>query len=345
MGSDSREVDQVLAGVRRALSLLHLPPRPILLAVSGGGDSTAMFRALLEVLGRRQLRVAHLDHQLRGSESTADRQFVEELCRRWQVPLVVARVALSGIVQQTGQGLEATAREIRYQFLKRAALDLGCSAVATGHSADDQTETVLGRIFRGTGLAGLGGISPARRLAPDVWLIRPLLEFSRQQLVACLRDWSQPFCRDSTNDLPEATRTRLRLELLPQLRRDFNPRVDEGLRGLARQAREVQDWIRGQAEQLLEVAAILNPSGCSLAWPPLRKEPDFLLVELFMQIWDKCGWPSRKMSRQHWLRLVTILRAGGQGDLPEGIFAARRGERLQLSCRLIKSRLNNRGEV
>ncbi|MFM8223478.1 MAG: tRNA lysidine(34) synthetase TilS, partial [Planctomycetaceae bacterium] len=172
---------------------------PLLLALSGGGDSTALFRALVELLGPQRLRVAHLNHQLRGLESDADADFVAQLCARWHVPLVSASVPLPTLSGQAGVGLEAAARTVRYDFLKQAAVDLGCRCVATAHTADDQAETVLHRILRGTGLAGLAGIPPQRSLGEGVRLLRPLLQVSRRDLLDCLQLWQQPYCVDSSN--------------------------------------------------------------------------------------------------------------------------------------------------
>lgn len=331
MSDSSRAVSDLLASVRQFLRHHALGSRPILLAVSGGGDSTAMFRAFVELLGQQRLRVAHLNHGLRGFESDEDSRFVAGLCAHWRVPLVTGQVSIPRVVAEGGGGTEATARDLRYQFLQRAALDLGCTAVATAHTADDQTETVLLRILRGTGLAGLGGIPVCRDLGEGVRVYRPLLDFTRGKLLQCLEQWQQPFRTDATNQIPSVTRTRVRLELLPRVRGEFNRNVDRCLRSLAAQAREIHDWIGRQVDGLLETSDLVwEPDRVTLAWGHLQAQPDFLLAELFIRIWDREGWPRRGMTSRHWSRLTGVLRDGRRGDFPGGITVQRSGPRLEL---------------
>ena len=331
MRDSPTKVTLLLDSVRHSLRHHRVATGPLLLALSGGGDSTALFRALLELLGPHRLRVAHLNHQLRGPESDADAAFVAELCARWHVPLVSASVPLQALSTQAGVGTEAAARSVRYDFLKQAALDLGCHCIATGHTADDQAETVLLRTLRGTGLAGLAGIPPVRDLGDGVRLIRPLLPFTRLDLLDCLQHWQQPYRVDSSNTLPDATRTRVRLELLPQLRRDFNPQLDRCLLSLATQAREIQDWIGEQVVDLLKGVDLQSDgNSLSLKWESLLRLPDFLIAEVLITLWDRMGWPRRLMTHRHWRRLTAVVRSGRRAEFPGRISAVRLGPRLEL---------------
>src|SRR6476646_5281935 len=141
----------------------------VLLAVSGGADSVALLRAVLSLKdtcgGRGAVHVAHLNHALRGDAAAADQAWLDKLCRRLGVSLVVGRSDVRSRAAEQGDGLEAAAREARYEFLSSTAEQLGARFVATAHTADDQAETVLQRIVRGTGLAGLAGIPSSRRLS------------------------------------------------------------------------------------------------------------------------------------------------------------------------------------
>ena len=133
-----------------------------------------------EASGSGTLYVAHLNHALRGSDADADEAWLKALCQRWNVPLELGRANVSEIAVQHGDGLEAAARTARYDFLRQTAERLGARFVATAHTSDDQVETVLHRLVRGTGLAGLAGIPITRPISPSVTLVRPLLDVRRR---------------------------------------------------------------------------------------------------------------------------------------------------------------------
>src|SRR5207247_2143408 len=207
----------------------------------------------------RPLVIAHLNHQLRGAESDADEQFVRDL--HFQLSKIVEHdVKLA--VQRTdmaqaavGANLEATARRERYRFLAEVALEHGVTRVTTGHTANDQAETVLHRLLRGTGLQGLRGISPHRELVSGVQLVRPLLQTSRADLIAYLGERRQPFREDSSNADLSFTRNRIRHELLPLLKQ-YNPGLVDVLCRLAEQARETQGFFTRAACRLLGGVAL-----------------------------------------------------------------------------------------
>jgi tRNA(Ile)-lysidine synthase len=191
-----------------------------LVAVSGGADSVALLRAAMSVRrpGTGRLIVAHCNHGLRGKESDDDERFVRDLSARLGLECEVGRAALDG--QTTASVSEQTARAARYAFLCEAAARQGARYVATAHTADDQAETVLHRVIRGTGLAGLAGIQKHRELLHGVSLVRPLLQVRRSVLLEYLRDLGQDHRQDSSNHSPKFTRNRLRHDLIPRLQRD-----------------------------------------------------------------------------------------------------------------------------
>jgi tRNA(Ile)-lysidine synthase len=229
-------------------------------AVSGGPDSVALAHALTRRLHDgtiARLVFAHVNHRLRGSESDADEAFVVALPERWAAadrptPTVqFVRTDTAAEAQHEGANLEAFARNWRYAWLTDVARQEGAAWVATGHTADDQAETVLFRLLRGSGLAGLAGMPPLRPLVAGVELVRPLLGVRRADVLAYLAANELSFREDRTNADPRVTRNRLRHELLPLLQANYNPAVVDVLGRLAEQAVAVQGVIEPLAEDLL----------------------------------------------------------------------------------------------
>lgn len=219
-----------VAATARAKGLLR-PRDRVLAAVSGGPDSVALLSVLTALAPSWDLtlQAVHVNHGLRGAESDEDASFVAGLCDRLGVPLVVERVPLGGPAgRRRGRSLQEHAREARYAAMVRVATALRMDKLALGHTADDQAETLVMWMLRGSGTAGLAGIPPAR--GPLV--IRPLLDIGRAEILTYLEAQGLPFRMDSSNAKPLYFRNRVRHELLPALKR-FNP----GLLGvLTRQA-------------------------------------------------------------------------------------------------------------
>ena len=204
---------------------LMAPGDTVICAVSGGADSVAMLFALYllrEKLGIT-LEAAHFNHNLRGEEALRDETFVRELCARYEIPLHVA----SGEIHPGKKGLEAAARDARYAFLEGLP-----GKIATAHTADDNAETILMHLVRGTGLKGLGGIAPQRGK-----LIRPMLGITRREVEDFLAEWHLPHVEDSTNETDAFLRNRLRHHVMPLLTAE-NPRIAENLSQMALRLRE-----------------------------------------------------------------------------------------------------------
>jgi tRNA(Ile)-lysidine synthase len=204
----------------------------VVVAVSGGADSTALFDALTRLCEHHQLNVtvlaAHLNHQLRGEESDADERFVLDMAARAGVAVFTERANIGEHAAAAKQNLEATARRLRYDFLLRTAEQNGACLVLTAHTQDDQAETILMRLLRGAGAEGLRGIQESRPLGNHVKLFRPLLSVTRSEVIAHCNYYDLKFRDDSSNLDTNFTRNRIRHELLPLLR-DFNPGIDQTL--------------------------------------------------------------------------------------------------------------------
>ncbi|WP_447970757.1 tRNA lysidine(34) synthetase TilS [Nitrospira sp. M1] len=203
----------------------------VLVSVSGGPDSVALLSVLhgLREKWNVTLSVVHIDHGLRGKESDEDAVFVVQLCRKLDVPCIVEELYVQmNDVQSSGGGLQEYARNMRYQALSRIAAKIGATKIATGHTLDDQAETMVMRMVRGSGTSGLCGI-PAIR---DAHIIRPLLETSRNDLLSYLQQQGLSYRVDSSNHTLTYLRNRIRHEVMPRLKQ-YNPNV---LNTIARQA-------------------------------------------------------------------------------------------------------------
>lgn len=213
---------------------LTSPGETVVCAVSGGADSIAMLFAFYlnrEMLGIR-LEAAHFNHQLRGKESDRDEEFVRDFCDRYDIPLHVGR----GDVKPGKKGLEAAAREARYAFF-----DTLPGKIATAHTADDNAETVLIHMIRGTGLKGLGGIAPVQGR-----IIRPMLGITRQEVEDFLAEWGLQHVEDSSNKGDDFLRNRLRHHVMPLLKAE-NPRLAQNLSRMALLLREDEEYLSQQA--------------------------------------------------------------------------------------------------
>lgn len=226
-----------------------LPPgSSVLCAVSGGADSVC----LLHWLAQRQdisLAAAHFNHQLRGAESDGDEAFVRSLCGEWGIPLAVGRGDVRTFARREKRSLEEAARTLRYSFLFRAAEERGCDRIAVAHNADDNAETLLLHLLRGSGLNGLTGISPKLHQVE-----RPLLTTSRQEIEDYLAQNRLPHVEDSSNADDAYTRNRVRHQLLP-LMEELNPGFVRRLSSAIPRLRSDNDCLNAQAWQLFRQAS------------------------------------------------------------------------------------------
>lgn len=307
---------------------------PGIVAVSGGADSVALLRALHEHAPSNGLIVAHVNHLLRGAESDADEAFVVALSAKLGRICRVSRVDVNALIQKPGGNMEEAARQARYSFFNVLAVEYGAKWVATGHTADDQAETILHRLIRGTGIQGLRGIAPRRPLADDVLLIRPMLGLTRNDVIDSLAVQGQTYRHDSSNDDSAFTRNRIRHELLP-LMRSFNPAV---VSVLGRLAEQVDEEFTEQARvtgELLKAVELPRAGTCvifdGLAVAKLHRS---MLRSLLRMVWQRENWPASGMSFAHWERAAAV--ATGEltaVDFPGGVSIRRIGKVVQAGRR------------
>jgi len=284
----------------------HLPlTERGILAVSGGADSMALACGVTE-LPSAGLLIAHFNHGWRGSESDADEAFV----RDWVASLEREEITFASsqaTIEQSLQQSEAHARSLRYRWLMQVAQQHGARWIATAHTADDQAETVLQRLLRGTGLTGLSGIPAARLLGEHLQLIRPMLSISREQVLEYLDERGQTYRTDQSNDNPRYERARIRGQLMPLLQ-EFNPDIRAALGRLATQAHEWQTDAHEYAVHLLnQVDQGMQEGWITLDRVRLQLVSRSWVREMFRHLWQREGWPLGRMGMPEWNRLADLV--------------------------------------
>ncbi len=234
----------------------HIRPGDRLaIAISGGADSVALLLTVhaANTTPRESLGVGlsavHINHHLRGAESNADQQFVEDLCIGLDIPLHLHQADIPERIATTSEGIEEAARNARYEFFSTLLNSGHADAVLTAHTLDDQAETVLMKFLRGAWTEGLSAIHPVLT-RPKGKILRPFIQTRRAEIEAFLKSANQPWREDSSNTDTAFTRNRIRHELLPQLR-TFNPSIDQTLANLAELAREEESRWQTELNRLL----------------------------------------------------------------------------------------------
>lgn len=284
---------------------LTQPGDVVTCAVSGGADSVALLFSLYLLREKLNisLRAAHFNHHLRGEESDRDEAFVRQLCDRFDIPLTVG----GGVIRPGKKGLEAAARDARYVFLDGLP-----GKIATAHTADDNAETVLMHMLRGTGLKGLGGIAPKRGR-----IIRPMLTVTRQEVEAFLKEYCLRHVEDSSNAGDDFLRNRLRHHVIPQLKRE-NPSFAQSMTRMALGLRRDEEFFLSQMEEKMPPVSRLRQMH-----PALRSR----YLERFLK---ECGIPEPEQS--HLLvaeNLVFSEKPSARADFPGGIVLARNYDLLE----------------
>lgn len=314
--------------LERAAPRLGLAGQTVLVAASGGLDSSVLGHALAACAERLRVRVVlgHVHHGLRGAEADADEAAVAALARALGAGFASRRVdpraRRAGLTSRARPTLQEAARELRYAALREMAAALGAGRIATAHHADDQAETVLLRLLRGTGPDGLAGI-PER--SPDGVLVRPLLRASRAELQRYAESHGLRWREDASNRSRDYARSRLRTTWLPGLAADFNPRLLRAIADLAEAQRRDSEWIAGRVAR--EADARFSREGACLHidatdWQRL---PESLSRRLAREALVRCGG-GRDASRLHLERMqgfLTSARPGTRLELPGGLVLRR----------------------
>ena len=291
-----------LRSFAKQYDMIH-PGDTVIAAVSGGADSVALLFALYLLKDSMgiQLEAAHFNHNLRGAESDRDAKFVAALCDRYDIPLHMG----SGSVELGEKGLEAAARDARYGYFSTLN-----GKIATAHTADDNAETVLMHLVRGTGLKGLGGISPIRGN-----LIRPMLEVTRQEVLAFLEEYHLSYVEDGSNQTDAFLRNRLRHHVMPLLKSE-NPKLAENLSAMALSLRQDEEVLESMISVKPDIKTLRNQ------YPALRNRS----IVAFLKENGVKEPEARHISLVE--NLVFSSNPSAKADLPGGVTVTREYETL-----------------
>ncbi len=303
------------------------PGETVLAAVSGGADSMCLLHLLSELskCSGFQVEAATMDHNIRP-ESGQDVEFVRRWCARWGIPCHTGSADVPSLAAARGAGLEETARELRYAFLQETADRIGAAKIATAHNADDNAETILLHLIRGSGLKGLGGIPPVRGR-----LIRPLLWVTRAEIESYCRERPIEFVQDSTNFDTTYRRNYIRHKVLPLLKAQ-NPNLLTTLNRTAKGLRSDSAYLEQQARQITE-GAVRKGQQISFSAGTLAALPEALSSRVIQQLAAQLV-PDTVLSsaqRDSVLCLCRGTRPGAVCSLPGALMARREYERLVLS--------------
>ncbi len=353
-------MDLFVSAVRDTIKRFSLlkPGGSVLCAVSGGPDSVALLLALeeLKLEWPLSLSVLHVNHGLRGAESDRDAGFVETLCRQLEIPLHVRSHRLK---VGPGENLQDRARRVRYRFLYEVAA-AGGSVVATGHNLQDQAETFLLKLARGSGPMGLSGIFPAREICPHgseespVRMVRPLLERDREEILGFLERRGQPFREDSSNQNLRYDRNWVRHHLIPDMRTRLNPALIPTLGRSARLFQELADFLEEEGRRAFASCRETRGRSAREVWlkvetllglaPALRKE-------VVRRSVTACKGDLRGLGLEHVDRVLDLVsgQSGRRIHLPGGIEAGLEFDHLRLAKGTLPVRFSHRlpvpGEV
>jgi tRNA(Ile)-lysidine synthase len=304
-----------------------LSPRDrVVVAVSGGPDSVCLLSVLKELTPEFDLalHVAHLDHRFRGEESASEARFVKELARKFGIPATVEAADVPTYCRERGLAPPAGAREVRYAFLSRVAREVNASRIATGHTASDQAETFLLRMLRGAGMSGLSSIPPVREN-----IVRPLIDVTREEVDEHLRQLGLPSASDPSNAKPVYTRNRIRLELLPALKR-FNPRIVETIAAEAALLRDDEAVLRASVEREALTVTERCDGGVALMRDRFNALPLALRRRLLRWSAGLAGAPASALSRvqiEEALRFIETAQTGRSLRMPFGTIVERKYDR------------------
>ena len=321
----------------------QLRGKRVLVAASGGADSTALALALKD-LGCK-INLAHVHHGLRGKAADADARFVAALAKKLGAPFFLGKFAVRAEAKKTGESLEMAARRVRRDFLAATAKREKIQYVATGHTADDQAETVLMRIARGTSITGLAGI-PYVSKQGDATFVRPLRDATRAQIVAFLKARQQRWREDASNAEDFALRNRVRHEILPLLEKRLNPGVRQALLRLADIAAAEDEVMSALAKKAKPTAKTPLAIRRRLALAQLRAAgvpPEKQVFHSVENFFPQCGKNHQSFyvpwkNRPKFLRSVEKIRGAIPLDIRQGVGFSRTSDEICLSAAAVAGR-------
>lgn len=325
-------IERVLKTIRN-FGMLE-PGDSVMVAVSGGPDSIFLTHALVQLkrkFGIKDLSVCNLDHGLRGKESKDDSLFVKKLAAELGLKFMHKKVHLNKAVSK-GLSTEEFAREIRYKFFREAARKIGANVIVTGHTLDDQAETILMRLIKGASLKGLVGISPVREDG-RFKIIRPLIELGKSEIVQYLDSSGISYRIDATNIEPIYFRNIVRREIIPFLEK-YNPRLKRVLFNLAEHLREDFEFIAEEKTRVQRDIVRRHGPVVEIRLKDVVIQPRAIQKEILRDSLEEAGGEVKKLSFRHWKEVEALIKYGRKGnsvDLPGSVRASRTASHLTFS--------------
>ena len=315
------ELEQKVVDFIAAEGLLSAGGR-VLLAVSGGADSTALLHTMASLKTDGVLAVeihcAHINHQLRGDEAERDEDFVVEQCRKLKIAVITQRIDVRGYAKAEKLSIETAARKLRIESLLEIAKAQNCTCIATAHQKNDNAETILHRLSRGTGLRGLCGIWPVKEFTTGIRFVRPLLCVDRRQILEYLNQRNLKWCEDRTNLDCYYRRNFIRNRMLPALQKGFKADLVEQLAGLAKVSRGFYRLICRSADAIWPDVATSQEQAVMLDLKTLAEQHPEIKIEIVRRALARLAGGERDITEQHYndiLRLPENKAAQLPGDI------------------------------
>ena len=304
----------------------------IILGVSGGADSLCLLFLLMELQKEIpfQITVVHVEHGIRGEESLEDARYVEEICKENQVEFHLETVDIREMAAREHLSVEEAGRKARYDAFERVLSERGANKIAVAHNRNDQAETMLWNIARGSGMNGAAGIRPVRGT-----IIRPLLECDRKEIEGYLKDRNVIWREDRTNQEMDYTRNVIRGQVFPLLKERVNAKSLEHFASLGEEIRRTEEYLDRLVNEKLKHILQLERTGGVLLIEELCKEDDFLKERMIRQALKLTGCPLKDLTRVHVKQICSLLQgqSGKQTTLPGGWTVRREFEKLYMEKR------------
>lgn len=305
----------------------------VLLAISGGADSTALLYILaalrFDEAHHRRLDIccAHIDHQLRGDEAQRDEDFVIEQCQKLKVPVITKKIDVRDYAKKSKLSIETAARNLRIEKLLEIAKKQNCACIATAHHKNDNAETIIDRLIRGTGLRGLCGIWPAKKFADGITFIRPLLCATRDEIIQYLNSRNANWCTDRTNADFAYRRNFIRHRLLPALQNDSQSDIVERLAVLSKASRGFYQMVCRTADAIWSDAATMSENNVIVDSDKIANQPAEIKIEIARRALAHLGTGEQDFTEQHYTNILR-LPDDGRLQLPNRITVHRRGGKI-----------------
>ena len=289
----------------------------IIVGVSGGADSVCLLFVLLEYQKEVpfEIQVVHIEHGVRGAESRRDAAYVEALCKKWEIPCEVRHFDVPLLAKERKISVEEAGRMVRYETFEKIAASIGAAKIAVAHNQNDQAETMIWNMARGSGLVGAGGIRPVRGR-----VIRPLLSCSRQEIEAYLVRRGIKWCEDSTNQETDYTRNCIRRHILPAMEQELNVQATEHLARLGREFQRTEDFLMRLTEQAAKQIVCIGNKKAELQIERFLQEEPLIQERLIRYCLEMAECPLKDLGRIHVEQILELChgQSGRKITLPGG---------------------------